>query len=212
MKALVLGIAVASIAMAARADQPDPTLVAMLGTIQVSSQPYMVEGKLSGCQYVYAALVQDWVYRKGQFLKVDGSIAFMDIGGSFGTTLKVVVNEVTVSPDGTFKFTPAPPSRAYLIGSDYSTNLDGLVQATPSDTPGALFSIFRPESTLNILKEAAETNKTTVAFNRASGGSDILMPLELDVSDTLPNGQKVRSSEAGLNFAKCIQALLKDKR
>ena len=212
MKALGLGVALASIATVACAAQPDPVLTPMLGTIQVSSQPYMVEGKLSGCQYVYAALIQDWVYRKGQFLKVDGSIGFVDIGGSLGTTLKVVVNEVTVSPDGRFVFTPSPPSRAYLLGSDYSTNLDGLVQATPSDTPGALFSIFRAESTLNILMEAAETNKTTVVFNRASGGSDILMPLELDVSDTQPNGEKVRSTDTGNNFASCIQALLKDKQ
>ncbi|MHC2457713.1 hypothetical protein ACVMIX_004354 [Rhizobium leguminosarum] len=210
--ALCLALTWALSAGAVSAGQVDFLLTRMLGTIQVRSEPYMVRGKLSGCQYVFSALAQDWVYRKGQYLKVDGSIAIMFMDGNFGSTLKVVVNEVLPSADGTLTFSPSPPSRAYLIGSDYQTNLSGLVSALQSDTPGALFSIFNLDPTLKVLTDAGKTNKVTVAFNRDSGASDILLPLELDVKSSSEEGQRVRTQETGISFANCVLALLKDEK
>ncbi|NEJ27607.1 hypothetical protein GR205_06410 [Rhizobium leguminosarum] len=193
----------------ARASALDVVIARMLGTITVRAEPSMIEGRLSGCQYVFSALTQDWTYRKGQYLKVDGSISIINTGSNVGTTLKVVVNEVVVSPQEGFKLVPAAPSRAYLIGNDYQTNLSAFVASTPSDTPGALFSIFSIDPTLAIMAAAAQTNKVTIAFNKAGGDSDILLPLDLDVKATSDEGVRTHSPETGANFANCISALVK---
>ena len=208
----VMASIMACLANDALADQTDFLLAHMLGTIQVQSEPRMVGGKLSGCQYVFTAVTQDWVYRKGQYLKVDGSVGLMLINGTLGSTLKVVVNEISIDRQGVLLFTPAPPSRSYLLGADYSTNLNGLVQAGASDTPGALFSVFSIGSTLKLLTEAVDTKKITIAFNRAEGSSDILLPIELDVKSIQDDGRKIRSDETAINFASCILALLKNEK
>jgi hypothetical protein len=192
------------------ADALDVVMVRMLGTMSVRAEPYMIEGRLSGCQYVFSALTQDWTYRQGQYLKVDGSISIMNTGGKVGTTLKVVVNEVAIAPQGDLKFVPAAPTRAYLIGDDYQTNLAAFVGSTPSDTPGGLFSVFNIDPTLAIIVGASQTNKVTVAFNKAGGDSDILLPIELDVKATSNEGVRTRSPETSANFANCVLALTKD--
>lgn len=199
------------LADAAWAGPVDDLLASTVGTIQVTAEPYMAGGKLIGCQYVFKTLTQDWVYSKGQYLKVDGSISIVSSNGNLGATLKVVVNEISLAPDGSLVFKPSAPSRAYLLGDDYETNLGALVAASGSDTPGALFSIFDIEKTLPILSSASQTEHITVAFNRNNGPSDVLLPIELDVRDVDTNGKRTRSQENGLNFAKCTLALLKDQ-
>lgn len=213
MKSSLVGVLASALLMtsAAWASIVDDQLTMMAGTISVRAEPYMVDGQLSGCQYVFTALTQDWVYRGGKYIKVDGSIALMYLGGKLGNTLKVVVNEVSSTPDGKLDFHPSAPSRAYLIGDDFGTNLSGLVKASNSDTPGALFSIFNIDQSLKILTDAAQSNKITIAFNKDQGKSDIMLRLELDVSDRDGNGQRIRSDEASMKFSSCVLSLLRDK-
>lgn len=174
------------------------------GTQRVYAQPYMTGGKLEGCNLIFEAMIRDFIYRQGQFIKVDGSMGIMGIGGNLGAVLKVVVNEIT-PPSLTFK--PSPPSRAYLIGPDYSTNVDSLVSADESDTPGALFNIFQSSPTAEIMLAALQSKKITVAFNKKGGSSDIQLPLELDVAQTDAAGTRTRSDEAVTDFSQCLLVL-----
>lgn len=174
------------------------------GTQRVFAQPYMTDGKLAGCNLVFEAMTRDYTYRQGQFIKVDGSIGIMGIGGSLGAVLKVVVNEIN-PPSLTFK--PSPPSRAYLIGSKFETNIESLVSADESDTPGSLFSIFQTSPTSEIILAALQSKKITVAFNKKGGPSDIQLPLELDVAQTDDSGERTRSDQAAIDFSQCLLVL-----
>lgn len=174
------------------------------GTQRVYAQPAMTGGKLQGCSLIFEAMIRDFTYRQGQFIKVDGSIGIMDVSGSLGAVLKVVVNEIT-PPSLTFN--PSPPSRAYLIGSDYATNVDSLISADESDTPGALFSIFQPSPTVGLILTALQSKKITVAFNKKGGLSDIQLSLELDVEHTDAAGTRTRSDQAVTDFSQCMLVL-----
>lgn len=176
----------------------------LVGTQRVYMQPTMNNGRIIGCSFVFEAMIRDHMYRQGQFIKIDGSIAILAMQGTFGSTLKVVVNELE-PPSLIFK--PSPPSRAYLIGADFQTNLDSLVTASESDTPGALFSIFENSPTFEMLLSSLSTKKITIAFNQKDGGSDLQLPLELDVAETDSTGKRIKNNEAITDFLKCGDVL-----
>lgn len=179
------------------------------GTERVFAQPYMTGGKLEGCSLVFEATIRDYTYRQGQFIKVDGNIGVMGIGGKLGAVLKVVVNEVT-PPSLTFK--ASAPSRAYLIGANFKTNFDSLVSANESDNPGSLFSIFQFAPSAELIMSALQSKKITVAFNKKGGSSDIQLPLELDVAQTDNNGKRTRNDEAVKGFAQCAVLLFEQMK
>ncbi|WP_160004736.1 hypothetical protein [Rhizobium sp. 18055] len=206
---LVIAATLAGFPAHAQSPQLDVMLDRIAGTLDVSSMPYMKEGKLSGCQLVFDAMVRDYSYRQGRFIKVSGAIGVMHSGGPetpIGTIVKVVVSEIAEA-NGSLASTPSPPTRAYLIGPDYTTNLDSLVSAAQSDVPGGLFSIFQINPTLAMVIGSMKTRKITVAFNQMGGSSDIRLPLDLDVVATDENGQRQRSEQIVEDFAGCLGAI-----
>lgn len=166
----------------------------------------MSDGALVGCTLVFTALTQDWTYRQGAFLRVDGNVGIMTLNQKIGASLKVVVNEMDVrfSP---MRALPSAPSRAYLIARDMSTSLDSLATIVPSDTPGALFSVFNPSPSLEIISEGIEFSEIVIAFNQRKGRTDIRLPLALDVKDFRADGSRVRSIETVEKFSICVSAL-----
>ena len=151
------------------APEVEALLLAMQGTLTVSSQPHLTDGKLTGCTLVYDALYQDWTYRGGRFLKVCWQHWLHECQQQYRANLKVVVLEIDGSTPK-LQMTPSPPSRAYIIDRNLATNLSSLVQGSTSDTPGALFSIFQFSPTFEMVLDALTTNELTVAFNSKGGG------------------------------------------
>lgn len=196
-----------SVAAASPRNEIDIVIDRLVGTLRVYTQPYMVDGQISGCQYIFEAITRDWSYRQGQPLKVTGSIAIMALGGGFGTTLKVVVNEVRSSEDFRLTLVPSPPTRAYLIDREMNTNINSLINSNKSDTPGGLFSIFSVSPTMQMILESMETKKFTVAFNQNNGSSDLQMPIDVTVVQTDDNGRRMNSDKAIADFAVCTQRL-----
>jgi hypothetical protein len=204
--------AMAAVATASPRSEIDLIIDKLVGTLRVYAQPYMIEGKLSGCQYVFETIIRDWSYREGQPLKVTGSVAIMGLGGSIGTTLKVVVNEVRSADDFRLTLVPSPPSRAYLIDREMKTNVSSLIDARQSDTPGSLFSVFSPTPTMGMILEGMESKKITLAFNQKDGRSDLQLPIDLTVEQTDDEGKRTRSEQATIDFATCTQRLIESLR
>jgi hypothetical protein len=178
------------------------------GTLSVHSQPYLREGKLIGCQYVFEAITRDWMYRKGRPLKVTGSVGIMAMDRSIGTTLKVVVNEIRASDDFQLTLIPSPPSRAYLIDGAMKTNVSTLINSQKSDTPGSLFSVYSPTPTMGMISEAMETKIMTIAFNQNDGSSDLQLPINLSTEQTDDDGKRTFSEKPTSDFAVCTERLL----
>jgi hypothetical protein len=64
----------------AQSSQLHTMLDRIAGTLDVSSMLYMKEGSLSGCQLVFDAMIRDYSYRQGRFIKVSGGVGFMHNG------------------------------------------------------------------------------------------------------------------------------------
>lgn len=108
----------------------------------------MSGGKLSGCQLVYNAIAQDFTYGQGTFMRIAGNVVIVKIKDAFGSNLKVVVLDIDPTNLST---SPSPPSSAYTVDDEYQTKLASMVSRAPSDTPGALFSIFHLWPTMEMV-------------------------------------------------------------
>lgn len=188
--------------------QLSATLAKLAGTIRVYFQPMVSRGSLIGCTLVFDTLHQDHAYSQGRFIKASGSVGILGMEGTLGASVKVVVSDVDPASMSQTPASPAP-TRAYLVAGDYTTNLQSLVQTYPSDTPGALFSVFQAEPTFQIVMAALQSRTINIAFNRGEGDTDILLPVEIDVLDVNANGLRQRSEKASDEFTDCLDALLK---
>jgi hypothetical protein len=164
----------------------------------------MSSGGLTGCHFVFTAVAQD---RQGSYIGVSGNVGIRKATNNFGIDLKVVVFDID-SSKARLVLKPSPPSRAYLVDHDYQTNLYSLVATVPSDTPGALVSLFQFHPSFEIMMDGLRRDKITIAFNRDGEGGDIQLPLELDVKSVSESGQRQRSDEAVQSFGSCTKSIM----
>jgi hypothetical protein len=176
----------------------------MLGTLSAEAQPVFKDGRLNGCSVVFGALARDFTYRQGAYITVNGSFGIMSAKGELGATLKVVVHD---TDPRTNRFIPSPPASAYFI-SGTKTTKSAVVGQYPSDTPGAIFVVLNGETVLPILLDGLERSKVTIAFARERGGTDIQLPIDTSVVETKPNGERIHSPKALLDFSECSTELL----
>jgi hypothetical protein len=180
-------------------------LITIAGTLSVNADTQFADGVLVGCTFTFEALQQDWVYLNGDFIRVSGSFGFMGAEGKTATVVKVTASSITPAvPD--LQVRPLSPGRGYLLGDDFSTNYDSLVNSMLSDN-GGRFSVFQMSPGAEMITQALYANKLTVAIG-LDGASDIQVPVELDVLDVAADGQRHRSSEPVMDFIDCTTTLL----
>jgi hypothetical protein len=185
-------------------DRAKRSLSAMVGTLSVESETDMSSGNLTGCRFVFTAVAQD---RQGSYIGVSGNVGIRKATNNFGIDLKVVVFDIE-SSKGRLVLKPSAPSRAYLVDRDYQTNLSSLIATVPSDTPGALVSLFQFHPSFEIMMNGLRRDKITIAFNRGGKDRDIQLPLELDVKSVSESGQRQRSDEAVQSFRSCTKSII----
>jgi hypothetical protein len=153
---------------------------------------------------MFSALAQDHIYKQGGYIAIGGSFGLVGGKGKpLAVSLKVVLHDLNPV---TMTLTPSPPASAYFV-SGYITTKDEVVLSEKSDTPGALFSIFKAEQTFKVLVEGLARDKVTIAFARNLGGTDIQVPIDTSVVATSANGQRTRSSKATMEFSNCAEQL-----
>lgn len=184
----------------------------IVGTLSVTSQPFISEGVVTGCTFVFNALNRDHVYRQGDFIRISGSFGLMKSQNTVGVTVKVIVNEMVPDSNGQIVLKPSTPDRAYLVGQGYKNNLHGLVTSAPSDTEGGIFAIYQIEPSLPILMEQIQTQIAVIGFNRAGGKSDNQVRIDLTVENFTKTGERLHNQKAVQEFSECMLALLEDIR
>lgn len=202
MKRIIATIFLFSFANIANALDDD----SIIGTHSVKFQPIQVGGELQGCTLVYMAVQYDDAYPDGKPVVIVGNIGTGQFGANVILTLKVgVKNLVGNGPI-------VRPNFAYLQTKSYSTAK--VKQSARNGDEGFrlyVYSLFDPK-VLDLYKEIMDSGKVTVGFNRKKDGMDVLVPIDLSVSDAeSPDGDKVvrkRSNEAVSNFAICSTTLL----
>ena len=141
-------------------------------------------------------------------MKVFGSFGLISANGNLAVALKIVVQDIDMK---TYQFKPSAPANSYFVfGSE--TSRSDLVASYPSDTPGAQFSVFQPLPAFARISDQLDNGTVTIAFNRKNGGTDVLVPFDVTVSNTDDNGKKSFSSKMVLEFYQCTGELIKSVR
>jgi hypothetical protein len=205
---LVIGIATIAIGSAFAQAQPRGQLdreglAHMLGTIEVVVTPNFSGGRLEGCSIGFRTLTQDWIYKQGAFITVSGGFGVMNIKGTYAGYLKVTVHDVDPR---TMQFTPSPPASAYFVAGNKTTK-DAIVSSGPSDLPGTIFVVSHVGPTFSVFGKGLADGKVTIAFARKKDGGDVVVPIDTNVVDTAPNGQRKYSDQISADFRNCAQTL-----
>jgi hypothetical protein len=184
----------------------------MLGTNSVEVKPEFADGQLFGCLVEFHALAQDWTYKAGEYIKVGGSFALMKTQKGVSVSLKVILFDLDprTMPMGVI---PSPPSSAYFVSGNATTK-SAVVGSYPSDVPGAIFVVLKPEPTFKVILDGLERDQVKIAFARNKGSSDIQLALDTTVVEMAQDGQRSHRppGQTSLDFAQCAQTLLKANR
>jgi hypothetical protein len=196
MRRLVVALMLACTALNAKAADDS-----IFGTHWVKFQPIQAGGVLKGCELVFLAVTSDRVYLNGNNVAINGSIVLRGSDKGLGLALKIGLKDMT---------TGSPferPAFAYLQTASASTakakqlNFDG-------DEGYKVFAYSATDTViLEMLNELMSTSKVSIGYNRKEGGMDVLVPLDLMVTDSEYTAtQKVlrkHSPDAVLGFADC---------
>jgi hypothetical protein len=175
-----------------------------LGTIQTKFSPQFSNGRLNGCSLEFYALGRDWAYRQGGLTHFGGHIAFYVQDRTPAFTFKLVLSDLNASLE---RLPTQPPTVAYIIHG-LSTNQEEVVSSQPSDTPGALFSVFRPLKTFEILIQSLDAGVLGIRYARNQGGIEAPLNIDLRVDQLAASGERdLRGRNSG-QLMPCIQKLL----
>jgi hypothetical protein len=108
------------------------SLSSLLGTISVVALPQFKDGQLYGCVVEYNVLSRDWIYVRGEFIRVGGSFGVLTSQRNVGGMLKVILFDLDPRTM-TFTPSPRPPTLAYLVASDFSTNKASVLTTFPTE-------------------------------------------------------------------------------
>ena len=207
MKQFLAGalLCVASSSSMAQTNAATQLLQSRVGTTYTTAHPQFSDGRLNGCTIEFGVLVQDYTYRQGAFALVGGSFGMLSANNNVAVTLKVVVQDID---SATMALTPSPPASAYIV-SGTTTTKPFFLGKYPSDTPGALFSVFQLDGAAPILLDGIDQEKMIIAFNRREGGADMRVTIDLTVEGTADDGRKTVSTKASQEYLACSTSLLK---
>jgi hypothetical protein len=176
----------------------------IIGTISVAFQPIQVSGELQGCTLVYNAVQNDFAYLKGSPIVSAGHLLFTQRNGNLIFGFKLGVK--SLNGDNPF----VRPNFAYLQTASFSTSKIKVL-SVDGDIGFKFFAYSLDEQVLGLYTEMLESGKITIGFNRKKGGMDVLVPIDLYVTDVEAQGSKFirkRSNEQLQKFTECSMVLM----
>jgi hypothetical protein len=197
------------------AQKADPAAIAKInrevfnalhGTTYVEAKPQFTDGKLWNCYTEFGAIERDWAYKQGDHIRVGGSFSVAKQQGTIAILLKVILHDIDVRVIPA-AYVPNPPATAYFIFGN-STTKDAVVSSSPSDIPGAIFVVLRPDNIFKPLLNDFSRGKVMIAFARKKGGTDIVVPIDTRVVETKADGSRVRSMKPHSDFLECMSTLI----
>jgi len=184
---------------------------ALAGTAQVIFSPVQHEGTLSGCTLVFKAIAPDSVYRNGKLVFLNGNITIYSgpKRDKWTFLLKLATADLPLEP-----LKLEPPYFAYLQSAHGTTSRSVIRSADGDSGSGSrLFSFQINEDTLPILFDIMDGHEIKIGFNREKDGMDVIVPLDLSISDTDVTAKGVvrkHSKNAVVSFRSCFSTIFKD--
>lgn len=178
------------------------------GTIETKSYPTSQDGTRVGCSIGFMAAVEDYAYRRGKPVVINGSMGFMFWPGkSPAVTLKLALTDANSDGSYTGKDTP-PPSSISLVGADGESNASSQIMSEIGENNNARIALYSLEGFPEIFDQIATKKELVVLFNREKGGVDVRTVVDLTVERLSADGAPVLSEQTVYGFVDCAEKLL----
>lgn len=180
-------------------------LQSQLGTVSAEADRITDGEELRGCELSYSVLVQDFDYRDGAFMSLDGSVVFTEIADGPPRLILKLMAEYIDSESG--YGTPFAPGNVYLVRGSGTTR--GMhIRSEQGEEPGTIVTEYDASETRDMVASSIRDGKLMLAFEREPFLP--APPFEIDptVVETDYNGVRTHSDEARDLFLGCTDALL----
>lgn len=161
---------------------------------------------MTGCTLVFTVVAQDFAYRDGGLVSIDGSMSvslakYADGMPSLQTSLKLLPSDA-LDENGEIVRQPFTPESIWYLDSDGLPNGSSATSSIPSGA-GGRFAIFKFDDAWASVQRMVNVDKTlVVAYNRTPGGLNVRVPIDLTVISD--DGQSVeRSDKTVQDWAAC---------
>jgi len=151
-------------------------------TLGTTAYPVSAGGEIIGCELEFTHLAQDFAYKRGGLILLNGSVATrLNNQGDPILTFKLVLDDVEGWGD-TLKTTPSTPADASLLSKDGNGNHKSEILSVAGDGPGSILKVYPliDPSSDGVLDSIFYDHRLNVAFNRSEGGTDIRISVDLD--------------------------------
>ncbi|MEO7861758.1 MAG: hypothetical protein ABIU05_15250 [Nitrospirales bacterium] len=181
-------------------------LSSLTGTTEVQFQPMQSAGIKEGCTLVYRAVGRDYTNRKGNLISLAGNVGYQTNKQRNNVVLSLKIGMIDSLDHGA---RPEAPFFAYLQSPHGTTAKSELVQFDSPDMPGFRVFVYElDEDVLKVYKDIVDGVPVTIGFNRRKGGLDVLVPLDLNVAESMITAdgsiKRRRSNEMLLEFLECV--------
>lgn len=179
----------------------------LYGTNQVYFEPSLSNGELKSCALVYQAVQPDHRYKNGKPILIVGNIGVSSFNSDLIYMFKIGIKDL----DSQESQQLASPNFAYLqVGS--KTTVKFQQKSMDGDNGFRLIAFQFNESSSKFITEMIDSGMVTIGFNRSKNGLDVLVPIDLRVSETTYSESSVirkRSDVATNGFTDCYLKLIK---
>ena len=197
-----LGIIVLASACASQAHaQASPGTSETFGTYAYDKT---TNGELYGCEIVFKHALQDYAYKQGATVLLDGSVAVALSENVLQLRYKLVVTDVANDSQPESSLSPTTLGNILLVGESgrmYSASRDNRFE---SETVGGMLAGYPfDDAATDIIDRIYNREQIGVAYNRKGGVTDVKTFVDLKVpSENHPDSNTIKE------FAKCMAKLM----
>lgn len=176
-------------------------------TLSTSASPLTAGGRMFGCTLVFTVVAQDFAYRDGGLVSIDGSMSasltkLPNGMPSLRTSLKMLPSDA-VDDNGAIAKEPFIPESIWYLDAEGLPNSASIMSSIESG--GGRFAIFQFDEAWASIQEKVNAEKSlVVAYNRQPGGLDVHVPIDLTVikddGESVQRGDKTIKDWAACNL------------
>lgn len=202
MKMLAVLLALSAVALA-----PVPSWAQLdNGTVDVFFQELTASGALEGCSLVFSAIEQDYSYRSGKQVLMNGSVALRILDTKQGLVFagKLGTRDLSVGSKW------VKPAYFYFASAHGTTAGHAIITESGTEGYKLLLGDASAESILRLVQDMAERKEFRVGFNRKPGGQDVNTTIKMNIAlkkDAAGHAQTVKNDETARDFFNCTSRL-----
>lgn len=198
---IIIGTLLAATSGSAQADPGN------VKTVSAYAMTKSRDGVRTGCEIVFQVVAEDWMYKQGAPILLNGSIQLTTLKGTPYITSKIILDDIVQDGNGSYNTVPSRPANFFLVGEDDEPGVDSVLSKMDGEGEGSLLSIHALDDHAgSVMERIVKRKQLSFVFNRVGGGSDLRINVDLTAT-----GNDHRDDSTVGNFLSCSDKFMKEE-